>query len=148
MSNNNNFIPPFSNETLFSLMEKYNGMPDAFRNLVDIQVENMRSIGKVQQSSLENIQKLASRQQGVFSQIMKNTTTMANDVIENLDPKAALKVSADNLQKSYEATSSSVNEISDLLQKSSTETNNILRDSAKQSLNELQNVQQKVNDAS
>lgn len=126
-------------------MEKYNGMPDAFRNLVDIQVENMRSIGKVQQSSLKNIQKIASHQQSVFSQIMEKTSTMANDMLENPDPKAVLKMGAENVQKSYETALASVNEISDLLHKSSTETNNILKDSAKQSLTELQNARQKVN---
>ncbi len=148
MSNNNSFLPPFSNETFFSLMEKYNGMPDAFRNLVDIQVENMRSIGKVQQSSLKSIQKITSHQQNIFSQIMEKTTTLANDMIDNPDPKAALKLSAESIQRSYEATLASVNEISDLLQKSSTEANNILRDGAKQSLNEFQNAQQKANNAS
>ena len=69
-------------------------------------------------------------------------------MIENPDPQAALKVSAENIQKSYEATIESVNEISDLLHKSSVKANNILRDSAKQSLNELQSVQQKVSNAS
>jgi|GEM_PF-3053681 len=148
MSNNDSFIPPFSNETFFSLMEKYNGMPSAFRNLIDIQVENMRSIGKVQQSSLKDIQDIASRQQNIFSQIIEKTTTMANDLIENPDPKTALKMSADNIQKSYETAMTSVNEISDLLHKSSIETNNILRDSAKQSLSEIQSAQQKVGNAS
>lgn len=148
MSNNDSFVPPFSNETFFSLMEKYKGMPDAFRNLFDIQVENLRSIGKVQKSSLEDIQKIASRQQNVFSQIMENTTSLANDMMGNPDPQAALKISAENIQKSYETAMQSVNDISSLLQKSSVKANNILRDSTKQSLNEIQNVQQTVNSAS
>ncbi len=148
MSNNDSFIPPFSNDTFFSLMSKYNGMPDVFRNLVDIQVDNMRSIGKVQQSSLESIQKIASHQQNIFSQIMEKTTTMANDMMQNPDPKAALIMGAENIQRSYETTLASVNEISELIRKSSTETNNILRDSAKQSLNEMHGVQQKVSNAS
>ncbi|NCU33514.1 MAG: DUF4372 domain-containing protein, partial [Candidatus Moranbacteria bacterium] len=66
----NNFIP-FSNETFFSLMEKYQGMPDAFQNLIDIQVKNLRSINKARQSSIDSVKKIASYQQGMFSQIMQ-----------------------------------------------------------------------------
>lgn len=148
MSNDDSFIPTFSSETFFSIMENYKGMPDAFRNLLDIHVGNIRSIGEVQKSSLENMQKIASRQQSVFSQIMKKTTAMANDMIENPDPNIALKVSAENIQESYKSAMASVSEISELMRKSGVETNNILRDSTKQSLSEIQNAQQKVNSAS
>lgn len=148
MSNSDNFVPRFSNETLFSIMERYKGMPDAFRNLMDIQVENIKSVREMQKSSLENIQKIASRQQDVFTQIMKDASTLANDMIENPDPKAALKVSADNIQKGYDATIASVNEISVLLQDSGVKANNILRDNAKQSMSELQTVQKTASGAS
>ena len=148
MSNNDSFVPAFSNETFFSLMEKYKGMPDVFQNLFDIQVDNMLSIGKVQKSSLENIQKIASRQQDIFFQIMEKTTSLANDMIVKPDTQAALTISAENIQKGYDAAMDSVNEISDLLRKSNAKTNNILRDSTKQSINELQDVQQKVSSAS
>lgn len=147
MSEDSNFIPSFSNETLFSLMENYQGMPDAFQGLIDVQIKSLLSMSKVHQSSVEDMKKIASHQQQVFSQIMEDTTSLANDMFKSTDPQAALQISAQNIEKSYKSAMSNVSEVSELLRKSSAETGSILRDNAKQSMNELQNIQQKANKA-
>ncbi|MCK5373937.1 MAG: phasin family protein [Alphaproteobacteria bacterium] len=148
MSEDSNFIPSFSNETLFSLMENYQGMPDAFQGFVDVQIKSLLSISKVHQSSVDDINKIAFHQQKVFSQIMEDTTTLANDMFKSADTQTALQVSAQSIEKSYESAMSNVNEVSELLRKSSAKTGSILRENAKQSMSELQNIQQKTSKAS
>ncbi len=147
MSNYDSFIPPFSGKTFFSMMEKYNGMPEAFQALVDIQINGVQSIGKMQQSSIKNIQKITSRQQEVFSKIMKNSSLLANDIMKAPDPKSTLRLGTESAQRSYDAILDSVNEISVLLKNTRAEASSIFRDSAKRNLDNLYDVKRKISDS-
>ena len=137
MSKDNSFTHPFTNESFFKLIKQYDGMPQAFQNLMDIQLKSIKSINDVRQSSLDSIKEIANKQRNVFSQIMNNTTTMANDIIENSSTEDVIKKNAETIQKSYKDALSSARDISELLRKSSLETNKILRDRAKDSISSL-----------
>ncbi|MFP4097908.1 MAG: phasin family protein [Alphaproteobacteria bacterium] len=144
MSNDSSTLPLFSNETFFSLMENYHGMPDAFQSLVDIHINNLRSMNEIHQSSFADISRLASRQQDVFSQIIASATTFANDSTEHTDPGTVFKVGADSLKRTYEHAMESVSEISALLRKSGLQTTSLIKDGALQSIDELQKIQKKL----
>lgn len=143
MSDEKNFTAPFFNNTFLGFFEKYQGFPNSFQGLIDIQVKNIRSINHVQQTSMENFQEIVFRQNEIFSQIMQQTTAMANDITENATPEDTLKKNALHFQKSYENALTNVKEISELIKKSNLEATKILRKRAAESLKEVKDCTQK-----
>lgn len=134
---------PLLGTAFFDLFKQYRELPEQFKGLYDTQIKNIQSINKVQQTSIENFQEIAYRQNEIFSQIMQQTSTMANDMIDNSNPEEKLRKNALNFQKSYEQALSNAREISELIKKSNVETNKILTKRATESLQEVTCVQKK-----
>ncbi len=137
MSKDKDFTAPFSNKVFFDLFKQYQSMPEQVKGLFDVQMKNIKSINQAQRASMENFQEIASRQNEIFSQIMQQTTMMANDMAHDLSPEEKLKRNALNFQKGYEQTLSNVQEISELIKKSNATASKILKDRANESIKEV-----------
>ena len=137
MSEDKDFTIPFSNKVFFDLFKQYQSMPEQVKGLFDVQMKNIKSINQAQRVSMENFQEIASRQNEIFSQIMQQTTMMANDMAHDSSPENKLKRNALNFQRGYEQALSNVQEISELIKKSNATTSKILKDRANESIEEV-----------
>ena len=133
----------FSGTTFFDFLKQYQGLPNQFQGLYNSQLKNIQSINNMQQTSIENFQEIAHKQNEIFSQIMQQTTHMANDMMVNSDPEEKLRKNVINFQKGYEQALSNAKEISELIKKSNAQTNKILRKRASESLDEIKTYTQK-----
>ena len=143
MSEDKDFTIPFSNKVFFDLFKQYQSMPEQVKGLLDVQMKNIKSINQAQRVSMENFQEIASRQNEIFSQIMQQTTMMANDLSHDSSPENKLKRNALNFQKGYEQALSNVQEISELIKKSNATTSKILQDRANESIKEVKSCTSK-----
>lgn len=143
MSEDNDFASQFPNKVFFDLFRQYQAMPESVKSLYDIQMKNVKSINQAQRVSIENFQEIASRQNEIFSNIMQQTTMMANDMAQNSSPEEKLKRSALHFQKSYEQALSNVQEISDLIKKSNAAAGKILKERTNKNIKEVQSYTDK-----
>ncbi len=142
------------NDSAFSFSNPFKDIssctPDiqsGMKALFDVHRKNIQSMNTLQQITLESMQDVAEKQKTVFSKIMSQTTSLANDVAsaENPEDKVANNLKA--LQSNCELFYKNMQDISETLKASGSEATTILRKRVAESVKEAREIATKQEQA-
>ncbi len=127
-----------------AFIESFAKFPSGLHELAEIQRKNMNVFAQAQQESLQNMQKIASKQGAIFSKIMQQTSGMANDLLNQEKPEEKLQNSARTLHTGYLQALENVKEVSDMVAEANAKTGKILQKRTAECLKETQDCSRKI----
>ncbi len=138
MTQHNFFDTVLKNFDFSNLTAPMANAPADVQQALDEQRKNMQSLAEIQQITAQNFQEIAHRQNALFSQIMRNNASIAQDMLNAGKPEDKLLRNSQAMQKNYEQAMESAKEIADLVQKTNSEATNILTKRADESVKKAQ----------
>lgn len=143
MSQDNFFSNFFSQSPFFKTFEDMRSSAFDVSALLEAQRKNFQTFTEAQQIALQSAQSIAYRQAELFSQIMKEQSTITSSLLKEGKPEDKIAKNAELFKSSYEKTMEGINEISDLVRKSNTETSSVLNKRISASLKEIRGALEK-----
>ncbi len=130
----------FSEMRIPNFVARLDALPQSAQSLLAIQKNNVETMKKIQNVFMENLQEISQRQSAVFSQIMAQTTTMANDMSYAGKPEDKLSHNMVAIKKSYEDAMTNAKEISMLVKKANDKATKIFKDGVSQNYKQGHNA--------
>lgn len=142
MSNNYDFSKFFSSNFTknFQVSEEF---PFDLNSFFQTQQKNMQAWGEAQQTAMEGMQAAMQRQSEIISKMIKDQSSVAQELTSEGTPEAKISRQADLLKDSYESSVANLREIADMMLKSNSEAVDILNKRVTASLNEIKNAAEK-----
>ncbi len=146
MSQDNLFSNFFTQSPFFKTFEEIRSSAFDLNALLEAQRKNFQTLTQAQQIALQSAQSIAHRQAELFSQIMKEQSTITSALLKEGKPEDKIAKNAELFKNSYEKTLEGINEISELVRKSNTETSSVLNKRLSASLKEIRSAMEKAQD--
>ncbi len=143
MTNNNPFNEFFSQNDFSKFFENYQAIPFDVQSFMETQRKNVQALSDAQQIAMDNMQKLAQRQSAVLSQIVEDNARLAKEMMSEGTPEEKIAKNADLIKGVYEKSIKNMSEISELLNKSNKEANDVINKRVKATLNEVKTAMEK-----
>jgi phasin family protein len=118
-------------------MQQFQPLSFDMKDFMEAQRKNVQALTEAQQIAMDSIQAVAQRQTEVFSQFLEDNSKMATEIMSNDSPEQKMAKNADLFKKIYDRTVSNIQEISDMVAKSSTESGKILNKRMSNSIAEV-----------
>ncbi|MGH1455545.1 MAG: phasin family protein [Alphaproteobacteria bacterium] len=119
----------FSGMNIPNFVASYEALPQSAQALLAMQKNNLNTMKKIQGVFFDNMQEIGQRQTAIFSQIMAQTTSLANDAAHGGKPEDKLAQNLAAVKQSYEDAMINAKEISLLVKKANEKASKILQDS-------------------
>lgn len=143
MTNNNPFNEFFSQNDFSKFFENYQAIPFDVQSFMETQRKNVQALSDAQQIAMDNMQKLAQRQSAVLSQMVEDNARLAKEMMSEGTPEEKIAKNADLIKGVYEKSIKNMSEISELLNKSNKEANDVINKRVKATLNEVKTAMEK-----
>lgn len=144
MQNKPNFTEFLSAKDFSKLFENFKTMPFDMQVFMDMQRKNAQAVTEAQQMALESMQAVIQRQAEIMSQIMEDNSTLAKEMLSEGTPEEKISKNAKLFKNVYERTVSSLQELSDMINKTSMETTKIINKRVTASMTEIQSSLEKA----
>lgn len=143
MVTNNPFSQLFSQNDFSKTFQQYQAIPFEMKDLMETQRKNLQAFTEAQQLAMESMQAVAQRQTEIVSQIIEDNSNIAKELMGEGSPEQKLAKNAELLKKLYEKTTGNMQELSDMISKSSTETGKLLNKRVSASMGEIKSALEK-----
>lgn len=138
-SNQSNPFSDFFSQSDFSkVFENYQNMPFDMQSFMDTQRKNVQALTEAQQLTLEGLQAIAQRQSKILSQIIEDQSSLAKEMMSEGTPEEKIAKNAKLYKGIYERTISSLQELSQMINKSNMEASSIINKRVSATMNEIQ----------
>lgn len=143
MVTNNPFSQFFSQNDFSKALQQYQALPFEMEDLMETQRKNLQAFTEAQQLAVESMQAVAQRQTEIVSQIIEDNSIIAKELMGQGSPEQKLAKNAELFKKLYEKTSTNMQELSDMISKSSTATGKLLNKRVSASMGEIKSALEK-----
>ena len=109
--------------------------------------KNAEALSQAQQLALEGMQRVAQRQTEIVTRIMKDSASLASEIMGDSTPEQKMARQADLLKKNYEQSVSAFRELTDMLGKSGMEASDVLNRRVSASFSEMKSTLEKTGKA-
>jgi len=140
MVTNNPFSQLFSQNDFSKTFQQYQAIPFEMKDLMETQRKNLQAFTEAQQLAVESMQAVAQRQTEIVSQMIEDNSNIAKELMGEGSPEQKLAKNAELLKKLYEKTTSNMQELSDMISKSSAETGKLLNKRVSASMGEIKSA--------
>lgn len=144
MTQKNPFADFFTQNDFSKIMEQYQGTSFDMEALMETQRKNIQALNEAQQLAMENMQAIAQRQSQILSQMVEDNSALAKGLMSEGTPEQKIASNAKAFKSIYGRTVKSVNELSELVNKSNLETTNLINKRISASMNEIQSSLEKA----
>lgn len=143
MVNTNPFSKFFAANDFTKIFEPYQKMPLGLNELMETQRKNIQALGEAQQIAFESMQAVAQRQTEIMSQLIEDNSRIAKELLGEGSPEEKLLKNTDMIKKIYEKTASNMQELTDMISKSGSETGKLLNKRVTASMGEIKSALEK-----
>ena len=120
-----------------------NGFGFDFRSLMDTHRKNMEALTEAQQLAFENLRAIAVHNKEIITRIAQDNSSMAREIMSERTPEQKVARQADMMKKTYENSVSGIRELTEMINKSSLETSDVLNRRVSASLTEIRSALEK-----
>jgi phasin family protein len=144
MQNTPNFKEMFSSKEFTKLFENFGTMPFDMQSFMDMQRKNAQAVTEAQQMAMQNMQAVLQRQAEILSQIMEDNSNLAKGMMTEGTPEEKISKNAKLFKNVYERTVASLQELSEMINKSNMEATKIINKRVAASMTEIQSSLEKA----
>lgn len=143
MATNNPFSQFFSQNDFSKTLQQYQAIPLEMNDIMETQRKNLQAFTEAQRLAVENLQAVAQRQTEIMSQIIEDNSNIAKELMGEGSPEQKLAKNAELFKNLYEKTTRNMQELSDMMNKSSAETGQLLNKRISASMGEIKSALEK-----
>ncbi len=144
-TSNNNFTDFFAQNDFSKLFEGYNAAPVDMKAFLETQRKNLQALSEVQQTAMEGLQAVAQRQTELLSKFVEDNSSIAKQALSEGTPEEKIAQNAEIFKTTYERNVDSLQELSELINKSNQQATGILNKRVTASVNELKSAVKQPN---
>lgn len=143
MATNNPFSQFFSQNDFSKTLQQYQAIPLEMNDIMETQRKNLQAFTEAQRLAVENLQAVAQRQTEIMSQIIEDNSNIAKELMGEGSPEQKLAKNAELFKNLYEKTTRNMQELSDMMNKSSAEAGQLLNKRISASMGEIKSALEK-----
>lgn len=143
MSKSNPFSQFFPQNDFTKVFEQYQTLPFDLKEVMESHHKNMQAFTEAHQLAMESMQAVAQRQTEILSQMIEDNSNIAKEMMSEGTPEKKLAKNTEMFKKFYEKTANNVQELSDMISKSSAETGKLLNKRVSASMGEFKSALEK-----
>ena len=135
-----NFDPSKMSEEFTKAFSQFQLPGVDMNEIIASQKKNMEALTTANQTAIEGIQAVATRQAEIMQQAMSTTASAAEDLIKSATPQDAAAKQAELVKSTFEKALSDMTGIADMVTKSNSEAGAVINKRVAESLEEVQKI--------
>lgn len=142
----NPFTEFFKQNDMRKVFEQFQSFPMDVKEILEMYRRNFQALADANQLTIENAQAIVQRQGQILSQMAEDHSRLTRQMMEEGTPEEKIARHAQLFKETYQRTAESLQEVSDLLNKTRQEAGTLINKRVAASMNEIEQSLEKARD--